>query len=825
MRNRRAQLGRFAFSALAAVLASLLLLAGCGGGGGTPSPPPPRLPSPLTITTAALPEGSLGQTYGLNLEATGGTWPYAWSLASGSGPLPPGLSLEKTGLIAGVPVSNGTYSFNVAVRDAGGATSTRVLTMTVREPLVMLAAQAPGGVKDRPYSFKFEATGGLQPYVWTAYPDGALPPGLSLDRDGLLSGMPTSIGYYGYARVRVDDNSGRRAEAPISIVITTPLRVSTSSLNDTNVGRWYTAPVLPEGGLPPYHSSLAPGSAPLPPGLSIVSPGWPDRIEGVPTQPGEYSFVVQITDSVVPPQVATRELSLFVDNKLYFPGDSSLPLGVEGRAYHATLHAYGGTLPYSWRVVSGQLPSGLDLYSSTGEISGVSLEARTVTLTVEVRDSSDPTQIQTGSVYLPINPPVDFPQQNLPYGIQGTSYYGGIGVRYGLPPYSLRLVAGTLPPGLTLETGPSYAGFTFSGAPTTVGQYSFSVEASDSASPPTTASQNLSIRVVPVLKISTTSLPGGWTRDPYTATLSGTGGIPPYYWDDAYPLPRGLTLDQLSGVISGTPWEAFNQDVFVAMRDNADPWQGTSKNLPLRIIGRLLIATSRLPAARPNLPYRVRLGLEGGTPPYTWVLSSGSVPAGLSFNPATHEITGTPTTEGTSSFTVKVTDTGPPVQTASRALSLTIKRDLGRNDTIATATPISNGTFRASISPFSVPVSGPADPDNDYYVLTASPTAVVTVEIRADRLAPPSSLDSVIEIVDAAGNRFNTCHSWLGAAVKFNRPCLNDDFSPSTTLDSRLYFQVPGTDTTPVTFYVHAFDWSGNARPDFVYDLIVTGAN
>ena len=43
--------------------------------------------------------------------------------------------------------------------------------------------------------------------------------------------------------------------------------------------------------------------------------------------------------------------------------------------------------------------------------------------------------------------------------------------------------------------------------------------------------------------------------------------------------------------------------------------------------------------------------------------------------------------------------------------------------------------------------------------------------------------------------------------------------------DSYLKFQAPESTTGPVTFYVRVFSWDGSARPDYVYDLVVSGAN
>ena len=83
----------------------------------------------------------------------------------------------------------------------------------------------------------------------------------------------------------------------------------------------------------------------------------------------------------------------------------------------------------------------------------------------------------------------------------------------------------------------------------------------------------------------------------------------------------------------------------------------------------------------------------------------------------------------------------------------------------------------------------------------------------------------MIEILDANGEHLNTCRTTYGNSDPYNQSCLNDDIAPGDDVDSRLEFQVPDTSGGPVTFYVHVLDWSGNARPDFLYDLQISGAN
>ncbi len=807
--------------AAATVLMSLLLLTSCGGGGaGGPSPPPA---APLAITTVSLLEGTLGQPYATSLEATGGTLPYTWSLASGSGPLPPDLTLSSTGTINGNATANGTYNFSVQVRDSRGSTTTRGFTISVRDPLVIPSATMPSGVQGREFSFTFEATGGLAPYTW-ALNGGRLPQGLTLDAGGVLSGTPTSYGNFSFT-VRVEDNADRRAYSSYNLSVVGALAIVTSSLPDINVGWNPELQLHWVGGCSPLEWGLATGSGPLPEGMTITYNSSYAAIRGTPTQAGNYTFTVQVTDSCEPPQVATRELSLLVENHLYVRV-TRLPTGVVGRPYEATLEAYGGTPPYTWRLSSGTLPAGLTLDPASGQITGVPEEpADHSTLRIEVTDSSNPVQTAWDTFGVLVNPPVAFVTAILNDAVQGINSNNlPVQVQWGLPPQYLRVVSGTLPSGLTLDSGPSQSGiFFFTGTPTTVGESRFTLEASDSSTPPTVATKEFSMRVVTQLELLTTSLPEGLTGDFYSAALSAEGGVPPYsWWLYEYDRLPGLTFDRSSGTLSGIPTSGLDRSLYFSVTDSTNPPQVADNWLRLHIIARLFVATTRLPPERPDVPYTVKLGLTGGTAPYSWSITSGNLPEGLIFDATTWEIYGTPTVEGTFDFTVQVTDTGPPVQTASKALSLMITSDLGRNDSPETATPISNGTFRASISPYAEPVAGPANPDHDYYTLTANPGAIVKLETMAKRLTPPSPLDTVLEIVDAAGNRLSTCFSPYGY---FDGPCINDDMEQGIVQDSRMEFQVPDSASEPVTIFVRVLSWDGSARPDYIYDLIVSGAN
>ena len=178
--------------------------------------------------------------------------------------------------------------------------------------------------------------------------------------------------------------------------------------------------------------------------------------------------------------------------------------------------------------------------------------------------------------------------------------------------------------------------------------------------------------ITPLL-ITTGSLPPGRVNNPYSANLSVTGGAPPYTWSIIKgSLPAGLTLGANNGVISGTPTTAGTSNFTVQVSDSESPPATTTAALSITILSPLLITTSSLPPGTVNNPYSATLTAAGGLPPYTWRITNGSLPAGLSLDGNSGLISGAPTTPGTSNFTVQVSDSASPPGTATAQLSITV---------------------------------------------------------------------------------------------------------------------------------------------------------
>jgi cellulase (glycosyl hydrolase family 5)/IPT/TIG domain-containing protein/putative Ig domain-containing protein len=168
-------------------------------------------------------------------------------------------------------------------------------------------------------------------------------------------------------------------------VSTTPgLVITTSSLPSGQGQAAYTARLGATGGTAPYSWNGIEGS--LPPGLTLnASTG---DIAGAPTKTGAFSVTMQVTDSAAPPQTATQAFSMTISASGLQITTSSLPGGAVGVGYSATLAATNGVPPYTWSVHGGQLPSGLSLQGSNGQISGTPSQTGAFSFSVQARDSA-----------------------------------------------------------------------------------------------------------------------------------------------------------------------------------------------------------------------------------------------------------------------------------------------------------------------------------------------------------------------------------------------------------------------------------------------------
>ncbi len=630
--------------------------------------------APLTITTSFLPNGQVGTAYSTNLGASGGIQPYTWTLTSGS--LPAGLSLSASGLISGTPTtvaSATSLTFKVTDSSQPAQSQSVTLSLTIATAtLTITTGSLPNGQVGTAYSTSLAATGGTPSYTWTLT-SGTLPAGLTLSSSGVISGTPTASANATPLVFKVTD-SGQPAQSQsvtLSLTIATAtLTITTGSLPNGQVGTAYSTSLAATGGTPSYTWTLTSGT--LPAGLTLSSSG---VISGTPTASANATpLVFKVTDSGQPAQSQSVTLSLTVATATLTITTGSLPNGQVGTAYSTSLAATGGTPSYTWTLTSGTLPAGLTL-SSSGVISGTPTAAVTGTsLTFKVTDSSQPAQNQSATFSLTIAAtaaPLTITTSFLPNGQVGTAYSTNLGASGGIQPYTWTLTSGSLPAGLSLS-----ASGLISGTPTTVASAtSLTFKVTDSSQPAQSQSVTLSLTIATAtLTITTGSLPNGQVGTAYSTSLAATGGTPSYTWTlTSGTLPAGLTLSS-SGVISGTPTASANATPLVfKVTDSGQPAQSQSVTLSLTIAtATLTITTGSLPNGQVGTAYSTSLAATGGTPSYTWTLTSGTLPAGLTLS-SSGVISGTPTAAVTgTSLTFKVTDSSQPAQSQSVMVSLTI---------------------------------------------------------------------------------------------------------------------------------------------------------
>ncbi|HYE78327.1 MAG TPA: Ig domain-containing protein, partial [bacterium] len=289
-------------------------------------------------------------------------------------------------------------------------------------------------------------------------------------------------------------------------------------------------------------------------------------------------FTVRVTDSCpCEPQTAERQFCIIVKPNQCPPGPSfvttELPDANFGEAYDATIEITGGVAPFTFAIIAGTLPAGLSLDPDTGEITGTptnpNQQCQDFTIRVRVTDSCPfPPRSITRDFTFTVNPeacePLSIGNTEFPNARLNVAYNATLIAVGGEGPFTWELVSGSLPTGLTVN-----ADGTISGTPTNedeVGDsFTFTVEVTDSCEcEPQTARATFTIELEPeqpgegcpsdVQFTSPQHLPDACFGEPYFFQLETEGG----FGDEDFelttpPLPSGLTLDEETGIISGTP--------------------------------------------------------------------------------------------------------------------------------------------------------------------------------------------------------------------------------------------------------------------------------
>jgi prepilin-type N-terminal cleavage/methylation domain-containing protein len=337
----------------------------------------PVVTNPGPVTTAG------GVPSLMALTVVGGTSPMAWTATAPGGwgvtGLPPGLTLDTaTGLIGGTPSKAGSFPVTVTVTDNTAQKAATTFTWTVPALTLQTPAAQAAETTSTNTALQVVAAGGVLPYTWSTV---ALPPGLTINSAGLVTGSPTTVGTYA-TKVTVTDASGvALTTTAISWKITAGPKLAGLTTPRTNPVGTALAAINPTASLGNgVYTWTASG---LPPGVVISSTT--GQITGTPTAGTYYLTTVTVTDTTGANAKYTFEWN--VPNpaalQITFPLTGNFTLALNG-ALSVASTATGGSLPYTWSSVN--MPPGL-VVSSTGVISGKPTVKGTYTTYLTVKDN------------------------------------------------------------------------------------------------------------------------------------------------------------------------------------------------------------------------------------------------------------------------------------------------------------------------------------------------------------------------------------------------------------------------------------------------------
>jgi hypothetical protein len=375
---------------------------------------------------------------------------------------------------------------------------------------------------------------------------------------------------------------------------------------------------------------------------------------------------------------------------------SPLGTGTIGSVFSRQLIASGGSPPYTWSILSGVLPDGL-AFNPSGLIGGTPTVTGTFNITVKVTDAQSATAQKDLSIT--IIPPAtgydaQYVSQNVPATLQprqafistirwlntgSTAWSGGAGfvILSQNPLNNIDWGGNTVPwIGPTVLPGEQMELIFQAFAPSQAGVYNFQWQLyQQGVGLFGEMSANVRITVgdptqAPPLSIDGPSNFTAVRGVLFTNTLTASGGTPPYAWQVAGgALPAGIALNPNTGALIGAPTGAGTFSATVQVTDSRS--QTSQKVLSFSVgLPPIEIVTSSIQSAVREVSFNQQLTAAGGRAPYTWTVSTGTLPGGLSLGATSGTISGVPHASGNFSFTVTATDADS--QTASKSFSIAV---------------------------------------------------------------------------------------------------------------------------------------------------------
>lgn len=356
-------------------------------------------------------------------------------------------------------------------------------------PIEALLLLCPTGYVGVEYEFQFESEegSGCEPYDWFEIVNGALPAGLSMSRDGLVSGVPTGAGFTRFWVWNHDLTAAQggpswceredRSEREFMIPIDPGLAIVNESVKPGSLGQPYADTLAAKQVVslnpltgPDVQATWSLQSGALPPGITLSTSG---LLSGTPTSEGSSQFVVRAQHGS-PLDDETYTLSVRQPVVVRSPfGSVPRPSNEVGIRFGKTFTATGGSGTYTWALVSGALPPGVALDSTRGTITGTPQTAGNFAFALTATDSEG--RLANASAALTVAPRLAIRTLRVKPAKLARTYQMKLATAGGVQPVKWRVVRGTFPPGVKL----SQKAGTIAGTPRRIGSFPVTLEARD----------------------------------------------------------------------------------------------------------------------------------------------------------------------------------------------------------------------------------------------------------------------------------------------------------------------------------------------------------
>lgn len=710
--------------------------------------------SPISVAPGSLATMTAGTATSQTLTATGGLSPYTYTLQSGA--LPAGLSLSSAGLLSGTPTQRGAYSFSVRATDSTAPTAQFVdkgYTGNIQDPTLALSPSNFSLIQNVAASFSLTASGGVPPYTYLVEPSlgNALPPGLSLSLAGVVSGTPTSSGTFN-TTIRVGDSSTGPGQIlqlrPITINVlasppTVSIAVSPASVSEdgaTNLVYTVTRSV-----------SLATSTV-----VNLTTGG---------TATAGTDYTGNVATVTIPAGATTATVTIDPTVDTLAEVNETVTLTVAA----GTGYTVGAPASATGTINNDDVvQASISVSPATVAEDGAANLVYTVTLSAT---SATPTSVNF-TVGGTATSGTDYAAVTSPLVIAAGSTTGTITVD--------PTADGTIEPDetviMTLAAGTGY----------TVGT-------------PNAATGTIQADEALTFTVSPAALNAMTAGDAFTQALSASGGTGPYSFSiDAGALPTGLTL-AADGTISGTPTRRGAYSVTVRVQDSLGAIGG--RTFTGTVLNPTIVTTPTTLTLSQNVPANVTFTSTGGVPPYrNFEVISGTLPAGLTLA-TSGTISGTPTTLGSSTMTVRRSDSSTPgtlfqnfsltinivnLPSVSVAVSPSSTSEDGAGNLVYTVT---RDIVTASPLTVNLTTTGGATSGTDYSGAVASVTipanaasATVTIDPAADS-AIEANETVVLTIAPDAAYVVGTPSSATGTIANDDFPTASIAVAPASVLE------------------------------------------